>query len=515
MTSWLRPFLALILAMPALYAGPAAAQQNVSPEQLASVRNDASFRVVTGPLGGTSAELAADLAQVLADANNVRVMPMLGSGGLQNLEDLLYLKDVDIGFVRSDVLAYVKKLGLYPDIESKIRYISKLHLEEIHVLARSSVESIRDLAGKKVSFGRVVADGKPVAQLMFETLGVEAQAVFLGAEEAVEQLKAGEIEAAVITNGKPNGIISSLTAEDGLKLLPIDYADSLQELYLPASLSSEDYPNLIGDGQTVDTLATNMVMVMFNWPENEGRYTRADTFVKAFFAKTTELRKPGRHAKWRDVNLAAVLPGWERFKPAQDWLDLYGDVVPGQSAMAKLSNAFDARFSQQDATDADKTELFREFLKSGQSKSEAVIQVHLTSNEGVSNFIGTVRARNAEVTVGGRKEVALMLRADLRFLPAGRHAFRLYANPNCDPGEQDGVQVAGLGAGQALAVNFDGKSFGYHLGQFPDLVANEEGIAVADIVSPRMNLADLHNRSVVIHATDDDASDRLACGVVD
>ena len=297
MTSWLRPFLALMLALPVLYAGSAGAQQNLSPDQLASVRNDASFRVVTGPLGGTSAELAADLAQVLADANTVRVMPMLGSGGLQNLEDLLYLKDVDIGFVRSDVLAYVKKLGLYPDIENKIRYISKLHLEEIHVVARESVGGISDLAGKKVSFGRVVANGKPVAQLMFETLGIEAEPVFLGAQEAVQRLKAGEIDAAVITNGKPNGVISSLTAEDGLKLLPIDYADSLQELYLPASLSSEDYPNLIAEGQTVDTLATNMVMVIFNWPDNNDRYTRAETFVKAFFRQNDHAAPTGSARK--------------------------------------------------------------------------------------------------------------------------------------------------------------------------------------------------------------------------
>jgi len=133
----------------------------------------------------------------------------------------------------------------------------------------------------------------------------------------------------------------------------------------------------------------------------------------------------------------------------------------------------------------------------------------------VSNFIGTVRARNAEVTVGGRTEVALLLRADLRSLSPGRHAFRLYANPNCDPGEQNGVQIAALGAGQAISASFDGRSIGYQLGRMPDLVANEEGTAVADIVSPRMSLADLHNRSVVIHASEDDTSERQACGVVD
>ena len=517
MVSWLRNLFVSTAVASVILIGPVEAQQQLSRDQLTELRNDASLRLVTGPFGGTSAALAADLAYVLADPDKLRVMPILGSGGLQNLEDLLYLKDVDIGLVRSDVLAYVKQQGLHADLETKIRYISKLHLEEIHVLARSSVASIRDLAGKKVNFGRVVAGGKPVSQLMFETLGVQTEPVFLDATEAVEKVKAGEIEATVIINGKPNGIISKLTSQDGVKLLPIEYADNVQELYLPASLSNEDYPGLIAAGETVDTLATNVVMVMYNWPEDNEHYKRADVFVKSFFSKTNQLRKPGRHAKWGEVNLAAVLPGWQRFAPAQEWLDLYGDVVPGQSAMAKLTSAFEARFTEQAGSEtgnADKVGLFREYLRSGQSKSEAVIQVHLTSKEGVSNFIGTVRAKNAEVTVGGRKEVALMLRADLRSMTPGSHAFMLYANPNCDPGEQNGVQVAALGAGQALSVSFDGRSFGYNLGRLPDLVANDEGTAVADVVIPRMSLADLHNRSIVIHASDDDASDRQACGVV-
>ena len=518
MASWLRHLFVSTAVASAILMGPAEAQQELSRDQLTALRNDASLRLVTGPFGDTSAELAADLANVMADPTKLRVMPVLGSGGLQNLEDLLYLKDVDIGLVRSDVLAYVKKQGIYPDLETKIRYISKLHVEEIHILARSSVSSISDLAGKKVNFGRAVDGGKPMPQFMFETLGVQADPVFLDAADAVQKLKAGEIEATVIINGRPNGIISTLTAQDGVKLLPIEYADSLQDLYLPASLSSEDYPGLIPAGETVDTLATNVVMAIFNWPENNERYKRADAFVKSFFAKTHQLRKPGRHAKWEEVNLAAVLPGWERFQPAQEWLDLYGDVVPGQSAMAKLSSAFDAGFAQQagaEADNSDKSARFKEFLRSGQSKAEAVIQVHLASKDGVSNFIGTVRARNAEVTVGGRTEVALLLRADLRSLSPGRHAFRLYANPNCEPGEENGVQVAALGAGQAISVSFDGRSIGYQLGRLPDLVADDEGAAVADIVSPRMSLADLHNRSVVIHASDDDTSERQACGVVD
>jgi hypothetical protein len=60
---------------------------------------------------------------------------------------------------------------------------------------------------------------------------------------------------------------------------------------------------------------------VFNWPENSDRYNRVKRFVDAFFSRFDEFLQPGRHPKWKEVNLAADVPGWERVKPAQDWLD--------------------------------------------------------------------------------------------------------------------------------------------------------------------------------------------------
>jgi uncharacterized protein len=44
-------------------------------------------------------------------------------------------------------------------------------------------------------------------------------------------------------------------------------------------------------------------------------------FVNAFFSKFDEFHKPPRHPKWKEASIAAVIPGWTRFKPAQDWID--------------------------------------------------------------------------------------------------------------------------------------------------------------------------------------------------
>lgn len=77
---------------------------------------------------------------------------------------------------------------------------------------------------------------------------------------------------------------------------------------------------MIPEGQTVDTLAVTAVLIAYNWPKNTDRYQRVQKFVEAFFPRISEFRQAPRHSKWREANLAANLPGWNRFVPAEAWI---------------------------------------------------------------------------------------------------------------------------------------------------------------------------------------------------
>ena len=44
-------------------------------------------------------------------------------------------------------------------------------------------------------------------------------------------------------------------------------------------------------------------------------------FVDALFSRIDEFAKPPRHPKWKEASISAVIPGWQRFKAAQDWID--------------------------------------------------------------------------------------------------------------------------------------------------------------------------------------------------
>jgi hypothetical protein len=42
--------------------------------------------------------------------------------------------------------------------------------------------------------------------------------------------------------------------------------------------------------------------------------------VDAFFSKFDEFHKPPRHPKWAEASIGIKIPGWERFKAADDWI---------------------------------------------------------------------------------------------------------------------------------------------------------------------------------------------------
>jgi Cu-Zn family superoxide dismutase len=149
---------------------------------------------------------------------------------------------------------------------------------------------------------------------------------------------------------------------------------------------------------------------------------------------------------------------------------------------------------------------------------EFLVAFHMTSLDGVGPKIGFIHARNARITIGTREEIALMLWPNLQGLPPGPHAFHVHSNPDCGPGKEDGRIVAGLAAGPHLFLkgtgNEAGTTYGSHLGNLPNLFVASDGTARKEIVVPRLTLEDIRGRSIVVHASQDDASARQACGVV-
>jgi uncharacterized protein len=357
---------------PAAAQQPAAQQQQDGAAVAANLResvNVGTVGIVTGGVNGTYIRIAADLANVLDRGNDLRILPIIGKGSVQNITDILYLRGIDIGIVQSDVLAYMQKTGMHPTLDRRIRYIGKLYNEEFHLLAASEINSIEDLAGQKVNFGPEGSGTYMTAATLFDIVGVDVEPVTDDYALALEKVRSGDIAAMIYVVGKPSDIFSRIPEGSGVHFLPVPLTADLMETYLPSSFSHDDYPNLVAEGSDVETIAIGAVMAVYNWPRDHERYARTARFVEAFFDNFEEFLKPPRHQKWQEVNLSAVVPGWTRFQPAQEWLD----ARPQAEAAVydpELRTAFEAfvqfmKESQPQADEAaslDEAALFERFM---------------------------------------------------------------------------------------------------------------------------------------------------------
>jgi len=322
----------------------------------------------------TYLQMAYDLAEVLNDDDNLRILPIAGIGGPRNIRDVRYLRGVDIGLTQTSILnSYRRSNERMGQFDDKIVYIAKLFNEEVHLVAKSNITSIKQLKGLKVNLDARGSGTSYSMRDLFKTLGIEVEEVSMSQFEAFEKVKSGEIAATALIAGKPVRSMLKLTRNDGLHFVPIPYSVQLNDDYLPATLTHDDYPELVAAGETaVDTAAVGAVLIAYNWQKTKvDRYRRVQQFVDAFFPKIAEFQKPPRHPKWREVNISATLPGWKRFEAAQVWLDNQRlearrnnpNGVPGPAEQAAASGgARSASSTGQPKQTADPA-LFEEFLR--------------------------------------------------------------------------------------------------------------------------------------------------------
>ncbi len=365
----------LIAASAAILTPPAFAQNRSGPPlpnkpQLGSLGeriNANTIAIVSGNVNATYLTIAYDMSAVLDDGDDFRVLPVIGKGGGQNIKDVRFLKGVDLGITQSNLLGYYKRSNEIGPIDDKVVYLAKLFNEEMHLVVRadSGITAIDQLGGKRVNFSDVGSGTQLSTRDVFERIGVKPEEVNMGQADAFEKLKSGEIAATILIAGKPAGSMAKLKASDGFRILSVAYAKPLQADYLPAVLTHEDYPGLIEPGRSVETVAVGAVLIAYNWSKNTDRYRRIAKFVETFFPRLAEFQKTPRHPKWREANLAAVLPGWKRHEAAEAWLAKHRGTQT--SERVNFDQFLAARRAAPGATGVitpeDREALFREFVR--------------------------------------------------------------------------------------------------------------------------------------------------------
>lgn len=326
--------------------------------------NANTISIISGNPNATYLTIAYDLSDVLDDGDNFRILPVIGKGGGQNINDVRFLKGIDLGITQSIILNEYRANNTIGNIDNSINSIAKLFNEEMHVVVRadSGITSLEQLDGKKVNFSNVGSGSQLSSHDIFARLGVHPIEVNMGQSDAVQKLKTGELAATILIAGKSAGLMGKLRASQGLRFLPVAFAKPLQTDYLPAVLTHADYPGMIEEGHDINTIAVSAVLICFNLPPDSDRYRRIADFVDRFFPKLGELQKPPHHPKWRETNLAAVLPGWNRFPAATDWLKQHEQAQPAVAGTSQRFDQFMAQRGGDGVSDADRDRLFQQFL---------------------------------------------------------------------------------------------------------------------------------------------------------
>ena len=358
------------LIVPAIAQTIPKSLQGGDPE--ASVRerkNTWSVGLVGGLFEGTFMRFAEEIRKVLDDGDEMRVLPIVSRGTASNLEDLLYLRGVDIAVTQVDIFEYFRSARKIPNLEQRVHYLLRFPVAEVHLITRNEITSIEQLRGKKVQFANPGGSSTITGVLMFQRLGIEVEQVSGDITGGWDQLRKGEFDAIVRVVQKPVGYITSIPANSGLHMISVPYSKKFTDLYALSEFTSTDYPNLVQPGERVDTIAVPSVLAVYNWPKNTDRYRRVERFVQRLFANFDKLQNPPYHGKWKDVNLAASIPGWTRFSVAETELQQLKRTrnIPDQSADVEQEfRVFVGNLAQRDGATRSREDLqtlFREFMQ--------------------------------------------------------------------------------------------------------------------------------------------------------
>ena len=326
----LRKLCGWLLAVAVLFgAGEALAQSKAAKarpkeavsdtQQMKQKINEWTLGLAGGLLEGAPIRLATEMARVVNDGENLHVLPIVTRGPTENLNDLLYLKGVDMAIIASDSLEEYKQQ--LPDIQRRITYILNLFPSELHVFVRPEIRSLAELRGKKVNFNTRGTAAAFTGPMIFSRLGIGVDETFIPHPLALQQMRSGEMAAVVFITSKPIDAFLKGKWDEGFKFLPVEYGPKFEDYYLPSVLDAKDYPNLIRQGQEIETLAAPTILTAYNWPTTSDRYRRVARFTEYLFSRIDRLHAQGFDSKWKDVNLNAKVPGLERFRAAQEWLN--------------------------------------------------------------------------------------------------------------------------------------------------------------------------------------------------
>jgi TRAP transporter TAXI family solute receptor len=290
--------------------------------------------MVTGSATGTYIQFGRDIAGVVKP-RGIDIIVKESEGSLDNVRRLWSKENAAIAIVQSDLLGFLKRSkGPMLKIYSKnLKLMFPFYNEEVHLLARKSIQSFEDLAGKRVVVGTKGSGNYLTSNNLLYMLKIKpSQRIMdLSPAEAVRAVLTSKADAMFFVGGKPVTLfqnISKLLADnnpayaklvDNIHFVPLDNEKMHQE-YVASTIEPEDY-NWVK--KKIPTIAVKAVLVCYDfskknslfYQERSGYYQERCQQIaeigQAIRQSFDKLKQSG-HPKWKEVNLDENSGIWEK-----------------------------------------------------------------------------------------------------------------------------------------------------------------------------------------------------------
>ncbi|MEW9109835.1 TAXI family TRAP transporter solute-binding subunit [Cytobacillus gottheilii] len=227
--------------------------------------------LVTGGTGGTYYPLGGAFAEIITDATDIQTNAEVSGASAENMNTIRD-GNAEIAFSQTDIASYAKNGEQMFEGEAveNVSAIGTLYPETIQIVttAGAGIESVEDLAGKKVSIGAPGSGTALNAEQILEVHDMTLEDIEkqdLSFDESTAGIQDGTIDAAFVTAGTPTGAVEGLSATEDIVIVPIeqDKIDALIEAY-PFYIQDEVPSGTYKLSEAVPTVAVQAMLVVSN-----------------------------------------------------------------------------------------------------------------------------------------------------------------------------------------------------------------------------------------------------------
>ncbi len=210
----------------------------------------------------------------------------------------------DFGIVQMDI--YLNLQDRQDGTTENVRLVLPVYAEDVHILAKNSIKSIADLAGKTISIGARNSGTAETAMIILLELDMLdgdksiKQLHYLENKDALNRLNSGKIDAMILVAGSPINLLLKLPKKfsDKIHLVPFssDYYNTISKdkfFYKKTTIKAGCYPWLKEDIETMSVVSSIVV-------KSSAPGTAVSDLIKAIFLNRNELEL--KHPKWKELD---------------------------------------------------------------------------------------------------------------------------------------------------------------------------------------------------------------------